>query len=40
MCNYHNDIVEFGDDYHEDKSTNLFDGVFQIIVWLKENGKI
>lgn len=40
MFNYHNGIVEFGDDCHKDKSTNLFDAVFEMVVWLKENGKI
>lgn len=40
MCNYHNGIVEFGDDCHKDKSTNLFDVVFEMVCWLKENNKI
>ena len=40
MCNYHNGIVEFGDDYHKEKSTNLFDAVFEMVCWLKENGKL
>ena len=40
MCDFHNGIVEFGDDYHKEKSTNLFDAVFETVVWLKENGKI
>ena len=40
MCNYHNGIVEFGDDCHKNKSTNLFDVVFEMVCWLKENNKI
>lgn len=38
--NKNNGTIEFGDDYHTEKSTNFFDAVFKLIVWLKENGKI
>ena len=40
VYNFHNGIVEFGDDCHKEKSINLFDAVFEMVCWLKENGKI
>ena len=38
--NKNNGNIEFGDDYHTEKSTNLFDAVFEMVYWLKENGRI
>ena len=35
-----NGFIEFGDNYHTEKSTNPLDAIFEMVVWLKENGKL